>query len=61
MKGINTLTLCLSELQVAIQEYLDKRWTEDTPTIDSVSLNSSDHKGPSVDVKLKDHPGVTDG
>jgi len=57
MKGLNTLTLCLSELQVAIQEYLEKRWTEDTPTIDSITLCSNSDRstrGPYVDVRLKE-------
>lgn len=40
MRDMNHLTICMSELIVAMQEYLDKRWPTDTPTIDNIKLES---------------------
>ena len=41
MHGSNHLTLCIAELRVALQEYLDKRWPTNTPIVGDVELNNS--------------------
>ena len=60
MKGMNHLTFCIAELEVAIQEYLDKRWTVDTPVVDSITLETSSMADRFIKVMLKDHAGIDD-
>lgn len=42
MNGKNYLYLCQSEMQVALQEYLDKRLCKYSPTVTNVKQNQND-------------------
>ena len=53
MKGNNTLTICMAELLVAIQEYLDKRMGEYAPKA-SYIRKGSDDSGFHIDLKEKE-------
>lgn len=41
MKGNNTLVLCMAEMKVAVQEYIDKRLGEHAPQVRHVKASST--------------------
>lgn len=40
MKGNNTLVLCMAEMRVAVQEYIDKRLGEFAPRVNMIKQSA---------------------
>lgn len=59
MQGSNQLTLCMSELLVAVQEYLDKRMTTYAPKAVHVNVDRNDSTF-TINLKPKDESKLSD-
>jgi hypothetical protein len=43
MKGNNSLILCMAEMKIAMQEYLNKRLGAYAPEVRNIKVNVSEH------------------
>lgn len=41
MRGSNTLVLCMAEMKVAVQEYIDKRLGEFAPRVNTIKADQA--------------------
>jgi hypothetical protein len=51
MKGNNTLILCMAEMKVALQEYIDKRLGEHAPEVAHIKGSNAGDWSFTVDLK----------